>query len=225
MAKNVILATGSNATLGQNSHHLAQNFGHKVTELRPSIAPLLTDTTFIKNLANLRAKVKVSLVCGDKIVAKQMGEILFKSNGISGICIFMLSSYIARNQGEYKVLVDFAPDLSLSQVQEFLQKHSIFGLFQKPICQSIIKQAENTGHDLATTVKNFVIENAMLGPVKFAQVVHGGLDTNEFDTTLQSKLVSNFYACGEVLNVDGDCGGYNLFWAFISGITAGENVC
>jgi predicted Rossmann fold flavoprotein len=224
-AKNVILASGSNASFGQNSHHLAEVFGHKTIKLKPSIVPLITDTTFIKKLTNIRAKVSISLMKDHEIVCTQNGEILFKDNGISGICVFMLSSYLARNDGNCKVSVDFAPDLSKSELEEFLKKHSIFGLLHKSIAESIIFQAETFKCDLAYNIKNFVIDNLSLSSIKFAQVTNGGLDTNDFDSALQSKLVKNLYACGEVLNIDGDCGGYNLFWAFVSGIIAGENIC
>jgi predicted flavoprotein YhiN len=110
-------------------------------------------------------------------------------------------------------------------VQEFLSVHSIFGLFNKAIAESIIFQAKTLRRDLASTVKSFVIDNPTLGSIKFAQVVNGGLDTKDFDLSLQSKQVKCLYACGEVLNVDGDCGGYNLYWAIVSGIIAGENLC
>lgn len=225
LSKNVILASGSNASFGQNSHNLVESFGHKITMLNPSIVPLITDTTYIKKLTNLRAKVAVSLIKDNKIVTTQNGEILFKDNGISGICVFMLSSYLARNQGNYKVSVDFAPDINESTLGEFLKENSIFGLLHRSLAESIINQAKAYNLKLSTSIKSFIIDNVHLSSIKYAQVTNGGLCTDDFDNSLQSKLVKNFYACGEVLNVDGDCGGYNLFWAFVSGIVAGENIC
>ncbi|HOO22929.1 MAG TPA: aminoacetone oxidase family FAD-binding enzyme [Clostridia bacterium] len=225
MAKNVILATGSNATMGHNSHFLAESFGHKASKLKPAIVPLITDTYFIKRLENLRAKVEVSLIKDGNKVYSRNGEILFKDNGLSGIAVFMLSSYLARNEGNYDVAIDFAPDLTLEETEAFLAKNTIFGLLQKAIAESVVFQAQKLGNKLGYTVKNFIVQNARLGSIKNAQVTCGGLNTDDFDENLQSKLAKNLYACGEVLDVDGDCGGYNLYWAFISGITAGESVC
>lgn len=224
-AKNVVLCTGSNATMGENSHFLAQKLGHHVTELKPSIAPLVTDITYIKRLANLRAKVKIDLLRDNKTVTSQSGEILFKDNGISGIAVFSLSSYIARNGGNYKISIDFAPDLTEAEIEDFLKKHSLEGLFQRLIAECIKLQADKLHLPLAYVVKRFTIENIKPSTVKNAQVTCGGLATDEFGIDLQSKLVSNLYACGEALDIDGDCGGYNLFWAFISGITVGEKIC
>jgi predicted Rossmann fold flavoprotein len=226
IAKNVVICTGSNATMGHNSHHLAVKMGHNVIECKPSLVSLLSDTTFTKRMANLRAKVELKLLDSrNEIVDIQKGEILFKDNGISGIAVFMLSSYIARNDGEYKVSVDFAPDLETTELEEFLNKNSIDGLLNSVIAEGIVKQAKAMNLPIFYVIKNFLIDKISLGSIKNAQVTCGGLDTAEFDNNLQSKLVNNLYACGEVLNVDGDCGGYNLFWAFLSGIIVGENIC
>lgn len=224
LAEKVILATGSNATSGINSHHLATKLGHKVSSLKPSLVPLVTDVTYIKKLKNLRAKVLISLIKDEKVVDVQNGEILFKDNGISGIAVFMLSSYLARNKGDYKVSIDFTPDLTNEELSKFLKNHSVFGLLHKAIAESVVFQATSLKKEVEHVIKNFIIEKVNLGPAKFAQVTNGGLATSEFDENLQSRLVKNFYACGEVLDIDGDCGGYNLYWAFISGIIAGENV-
>lgn len=224
IAKNIVLCTGSNATTGSNSHFLAEEFGHKTTELRASLVPLYANMKYLKRLANIRCKVKINLIKENKTVAAQYGEILFKDNGLSGIAIFMLSSFMARNEGKYSVIIDFAPDINIDELELFLRKNSLEGLLHKAVAESVKMQAADKGQPLSMTVKNFVVENLSLGDIKNAQVICGGLNTDEFDDNLQSKLVKNLYACGEALNVDGDCGGYNLFWAFLSGIIAGENL-
>ncbi len=224
-ARNVILCTGSAATKGKNSHYLLEKFGHKCTELKPSIVPLITDTTFIKGLAGLRAKAKLSLIRDNKVEFSAIGELLFKDNGLSGIVSMELSSYIARNSGDYRISIDFAPDFTEKEVAEFLENNTLEGLLQRPIAEAVIKLAEVKDVKPYRIVKDFIVDKVKCGGINNAQVTCGGLILSQFDNNLQSKLVKNLYACGEALNVDGDCGGYNLHWAFLSGITVGENIC
>ena len=96
---------------------------------------------------------------------------------------------------------------------------------QRPVADAVNKQALLKNAPICKVVKDFLVIDVKCGSIKNAQVVCGGLDISQFDNLLQSKLVPNLYACGEVLNIDGECGGYNLHWAFLSGIIVGENIC
>ncbi|MFA6867230.1 MAG: aminoacetone oxidase family FAD-binding enzyme [Clostridia bacterium] len=222
-AKKIAICTGSNANFGINSHNLLTNFGHSITKLYPSLVPLETDTTFIKKLNGLRAKVRVNLIDNsNNIVDTQLGEILFRTNGVSGIAIFMISSYLARNNGSYRLSIDFAPDLSVEDVNEFLNNNTIFGLLNSEIADSVVMQASSRNVDLCEVVKDFQLKDLKLGDIRNAQVVSGGVPLEEFDENLESKKCASLFACGEVLDVDGDCGGYNLNWAFLSAIIVGN---
>lgn len=219
--KNVVFATGSNATLGIDSLKLLTNFGHCYKEFTPSLVPLITDTKYIKGLAGLRVKAKASLYCGKDKLAEERGEILFKDNGVSGIAVFMLSAYIARCRGEYHLVIDFAEDLTENDITAF----SLEGVVRDNLARNIRKQAQDKGQNAEFTLKNFGIEIKGLGSIKNAQVCSGGYLTQDFDSkTLESKLVKGLYAVGEVLNIDGQCGGYNLHWAWASGMAAAESV-
>lgn len=220
-AKSCIFCTGSEATKGKNSLDLLKKFGHSTTRLRPAIVPLISDTTYIKGLSGLRAKVIISLVCSGLTVDKRKGEVLFKDNGISGIVSMELSSCIARQEGNYKVSIDFAPDLEKEEIKDFLEKNALEGLIHSAIASALTKQADALQKPLYETVKAFEISGIRLGSIKNAQVICGGLNVDMFDDNLQSVLVPNLYACGEALDMDGDCGGYNLHWAFLSGIIVG----
>lgn len=224
-AEKVAICTGSNASFGITSHMLLEKFGHSITFLRPALVPIITDTKFIKKLNGVRAKVAVSLMDdNNKVLITENGEILFKSNGVSGIVVFMISSYMARQEGNYQMSIDFAPDLSGNELSSFVENYSIYGMLHRAIADSICAQAIDRKVDLCSVIKDFRLRDLKLGNIRNAQVVCGGVPLSEFDDNLQSSFCKNLYACGEVLDVDGNCGGYNLNWAFLSGIVVGESV-
>lgn len=220
--KNVLLATGSNATKGTNSLYLYQKFGHAVTPLRPSIVPLKTDDPTVKGMANLRVKGRISLVQNGKFVYAQDGEILWKNNGISGIASMMLSTYIARNGGKFDVSVDLVPDKTEEEIADLTTAFGAESFVCKAVAQSVEKQAKDRKIPLEKCMKDFRIYDVKNGDIANAQVVCGGLKIDEFDENCMSKLQKGLYAAGEALDVDGECGGYNLHFAFAGGIKVGE---
>ena len=222
--KAVLLATGSNATKGTDSTFLAENVGHTATEKIPSIVPLLTDTEYVKPIANLRVKGTIKLIKGTQTVKEEKGEILFKTNGVSGIASMMLSTYMARNKGKYDLSIDLVDDRAEEEIAKYVHHAGAESFLQKVVAQCVEKQSRVRGISVEKCLKDFRINNVRLGEIKNAQVVCGGLVTDEFDENFMSKKVNNLYACGEVLDVDGECGGFNLHFAFASGIKVGR-VC
>ena len=225
--RNVLLATGSAATKGTESAFLYEKFGHSATPFYPSLVPLRTDTAYIKGLSGLRAKCAVKLMKNGVFLAESRGEILFRDNGISGIAAMSLSTFIARERGkgDFSVSVDFVPDRTESEVSAFSDGFGAESFLQKAIAQNVEKQARERRVSVSAAIKDFRIGNVSCGDMKQAQVACGGLCTDEFDENLQSKIKKGLYACGEVLDVDGECGGFNLHFAFASGIRVGESVC
>ena len=222
-AKNVALCTGSAATKGKAGYHLFLPFGHTVTPLRPALVPLLCDTEYIKGLSGLRAKVSLTLLKDNAPCAREEGEILFRDGGVSGIAAMMLSSFIARNPGEYGLSVDFIPN-DKERAASFLTGGKADGVLHKAIAQAVERYAEKKGIFVLDALSDFRLKDVRCGPLSQAQVTCGGLDVEGFDNNLMSKHVSGLYAGGEVLDVDGECGGYNLHWAFASGIRIGKSV-
>ncbi len=204
--KNVVLASGSNATFGLNSLNLYSKFGHTVKEFKPSLCPIKVDGSDIKGLSGVR--VKAALKCGDHI---ENGEILFKDNAISGIAAFNVSAIIARG-GCKNLAIDFMPDYTLNDVAK-LVKGGIEGIFHTRLCELLKSRTKGS---LAEIIKNYELTFKGLSDISAAQVASGGLNTDEFDNNLMSKKISGLYAIGEALDVDGICGGYNLSWAFSS---------
>lgn len=174
-------------------------------------------------------------------VATQRGEILFRDYGVSGIMVFDLSRYL----GEQQILsIDFMPDVNLEELtqklcarcNEFSTRTAetfLTGMFHARVSTALLRAAhinsktpalEIPCDKLARIIKNFELPVTGAGDSKQAQVMRGGISTKEFDPqTLESRLVSGLFAAGEVLDVDGRCGGFNLHWAWSSGLVAGEN--
>ncbi|MFW5780365.1 MAG: NAD(P)/FAD-dependent oxidoreductase, partial [Bacillota bacterium] len=219
--KNIFFATGSDCTMGELSLDLLRHFGHTVKEMRPSLVWLKTDQRYIKGLDGLRAKAKVCLLDGGKKVALQTGEILFKKEGLSGIAVLMLSAYVARNNGKYRLSIDFAWDMA----EEEIKKYDLEGVVRKEIALNIKKQAKDRNISVHTVVKDFILEVTALGEKKYSQVANGGFELKDINSkTMQSKLVRGLYIGGECMDVDGQCGGYNLHWAFASAMAAMDNM-
>ncbi len=213
-AENVLFCTGSNATSGSDSLSLLSHFGHRIKPFSPALVPLVTDVKYLKGLSGIRVKARAKLIDNSSTVAVQDGEVLFKENGLSGIAIFMLSTYISRKPGEYTVSLDMAYDITEQHIADF----PIEGLLRREIAANVLRQAKDSGRSKESTIKDFRVKVLSLGDIKHAQVCTGGLLTEDFNkVTLESKLVKGLYAAGEALNVDGECGGYNLHWAFASG--------
>lgn len=227
----LIFATGSTAGGGTDSLHLLEDLGHSITACRPALVPLLTDTTYLKGLRGIRADVQATLLADGKAVQSVCDEVLFKDNGITGSAVFTLSSRIARlrDVSDFKIALDFAPDYSNAQLAAIIEgKMGLEGLFHKEIAANIVRYASNNCpkgiSGLTCAIKRFIIDIKQASAYSLAQVVSGGLDNFAFDfCTMQSKLCKGLFAVGEALDVDGDCGGFNLMWAWAGGILAGES--
>lgn len=237
-AKNVVLATGGSAgkqfgTDG-SSYALAENFGHKKTELYPSLVQLKTETNLIKGLKGIKETARVTAFVERKPVTSVEGDLLFTDFGVSGSTIFSLSASVIGKKNAY-LIVEFLPNLTFGQTEKIIESRLqipyvskedlLCGVLNKKVGQTIIKNAKSlSATDIAYSIKNFKLP--VLGSLDFnyAQVTRGGIKTDKIDSAYQSKLAENLYIVGEMLNVDGDCGGYNLTFAFISGILCAKNI-
>lgn len=233
-----------------SGYTLAKALSHRITPLVPALVPLNARPDAVKSLKGLRAS-SVSLVLeGDRNEYRSEGEILFTDNGISGIAAMELAAASERElrAGNDPVLhIDFLPEMEYVEVREYIEKvcsvksgqlmdNLLTGAVAKQIGIAIMKNAgiyasgervgafsDNMTERLAESVKDFRI--SILGTRGFAnaQVTSGGVDVRDVDpATMKSLLIDGLYICGELLDVDGGCGGFNLQWAFASGLLAGE---
>lgn len=261
-AKKLIIACGGKAspfnTPCRDAYKYLSNFGHTITFLYPALVPIQTNSGFEKSLKGIRAPGVVNLIADDNLVLSELGEIQFTEYGLSGICIFQISSLVGEflhfktinNKPIEKILIsiDLMPEFSEYDIIKLLKnkiknfpgnsvENLLTGILNKKVGQVILKKSSITNLSLkrsslsekhltiiAKNVKNFSFIPTDILPFKNAQVTCGGAVLEEFNCdTLESKKVHDFYSCGEILNVNGDCGGYNLHWAWVSGFIAGKS--
>ncbi len=215
----LIMATGGRTYYkDSNSYILASMLSHRIVPLRPTLTALKVQEN-LTSIENIRCKVKAKLLFNHQVIYEDVGEVLFKKDALSGIVIFQLSSIIARDYYQkYKIELDLLPSMTLKQIVEYLTLHPrMTGLFPKMINQYIMKQSGNLDlNNLAYTIKHLtfhVVENM---DYKNAQVTAGGVAMDELSNNLESTIHPNLYFAGEMLDVDGICGGYNLQFAFAS---------
>ena len=238
-------AAGSKVGGGMDGYRLAKSLGHHRTALYPSLVQLKTDPTYPRALKGVKAQCGISICRGSQVLARNSGEVLFTEYGVSGPAIFDLSRSVSTGGSDLTCLLNFFPDWEeaevlhwLSQRQAAMAAHEastlLTGSCHTRLGQMICKSAGFTNQRAAGLTRDDLRRIArqathfalpITGTCGFdqAQVTAGGLDTSEFDPrTLQSRLVPGLYACGELLDIDGDCGGYNLQWAWSSGRLAGK---
>lgn len=244
-ADKLIIACGGSAApkLGGCSfgYDLLKSFGHKILPLSPALVQLKTDITNIKGLKGIKADAELTFTLKNKTV-KGYGEVLFTDYGVSGPAVFNISRHLRGSENNAKLILNFLPECSFEEIISMLSlprtttcENLLTGVVSKRLGQNIVKYAgialsreipsltEKEKRSIAHALTHFEIAVKETTGFANAQVTAGGADTREFNPqTMESKLIKGLYACGEVLDVDGDCGGYNLQWAWSSGRMAGE---
>lgn len=234
----VVLATGSPATFGRDSTSLFTAFGHTVRPMTPSLVPIRTDKEPLKGLQGVRVKAGVRI--GYRY---EVGEVLFKDFGLSGIAVFNMAGEIARGRAKEgdMLTVDFMPEYSKAEVEDILRRRDngrcsvgelLLGTFHSRVQERIAWAAGCEPEDraatkigaLANAIKNYRFTIEGVGDVSLAQVMSGGLNPREFDDNLMSLKCKNAYAVGEAIDIDGDSGGYNLQWAWSSAKAAAISI-
>ena len=226
-----------------SGYKLLRSFGHKCTKLRPTLVQVKTSWPGVSALKGVRANCKAVIYQNGRLHRGSEGEIQFTEFGLSGPVIYEISRDACQGGGEWECTLDFLPDISSDALASLLEKRKsspltaedlFTGILHNRLGRVIVKEAGIRGNlpicdlredqlfDAVALAKGFTVGLTEPLGMDAAQVTAGGIVTNEFDPeTMQSKLVPGLYACGEVLDVDGDCGGYNLQWAWSSGRLAG----
>ena len=242
----VIVACGglAGSKLGgtMSGYQLLGKLGHRSTRLRPALVQIKCGWGGVVGLKGVRANCHVKIFRDEALFAQSTGELQFTEMGLSGPVIYEISRDVCFGKGDWEARLDFLPEMSQEELEEMLLERKqrnfpmeelLTGILHNRLGRVLTKAAGIGGRQagdltreeiaqVCCTVKDFDIPLTEPLGMDSAQVTAGGVLTENFDPqTLESCLVPGLYACGEVLDVDGDCGGYNLQWAWSSGRTAG----
>ncbi|MBQ9118276.1 MAG: aminoacetone oxidase family FAD-binding enzyme [Clostridia bacterium] len=230
-AENVLLCAGGKAAKNFGTdgggYRLAGGLGHTLTPLYPSLVQLKTDTRWTKSLKGIRAQdCVVRVYVKQEEILSLQGDVIFTEYGVSGDAIFRLSAYIADKieRGEVCLVLDLAPTVTEPDLRAFLEEKKdkygkeelLCGVVNNQIGRAILRRAEEEKQAVSLVVKRFALPVTGSLGFDYAQVTKGGIPLAEIEPTLQSKKAKGLYFAGEILDVDGPCGGFNLQWAYAS---------
>ena len=228
-----------------SGYKLLRAFGHSCTRLRPALVQLKTAWGGVAGLKGVRANSHAAIVHNGLVTAESTGELQFTEYGLSGPVIFEVSRDACQGGGEWLCRLDFLPEIGAETLKaELLRRKStnlpaselLTGILHNRLGRVLAQAAgisqnraiselsESDLEQAVRAVKGFDVPLTEPMGMDCAQVTAGGITTGEFnEQTMESRLVPGLYACGEVLDIDGDCGGYNLQWAWSSGRLAGRS--
>ena len=231
-AQSVVLCAGGKAAKNfgtdGSAYALAKNFGHTVTPLYPSLVQLKTETAYTKTLKGIRvADGGLTAIAGRERLALR-GDIIFTDYGVSGDATFRISAFVAdKLEAGVTLSIDFLPDVSEREILAMMERKRaafpalgdgelLFGILNNQVGRAVMKRADGRMEGAAKLVKDFRLPVTGSLGFDYAQVTKGGIPLAETDDGLQSRLVPGLYFAGEILDVDGPCGGFNLQWAYAS---------
>lgn len=235
-------AAGSKVGGVTDGYELLKPLGHKCTKILPSLVQLITDPTYPRALKGVRVNAAVELECGGSVVAESNGELQFTETGLSGPAAFDISRAASENgtgvvhidlsggtdiDGKLRARIAANPQLGAENI--------LTGVLHSRLGKMVVKYARVNGakricelgeNELAAigrSCRDFALELRGVEDLAHAQVTAGGIKTTGVNPeTLESWFVPGLFITGELLDVDGDCGGYNLQWAWASGVIAGR---
>lgn len=232
----LIIAAGSSACpkCGTDGtiYDALKPLGLKIKKPLPALVQLKSEGKFLKEWTGIRCDCELSLFENDKLIKKSIGEVQLTDYGISGICTFQLSSDCIRglDSGKKEVIkINFLPDIKdfdtfyLNRVK-LLKGRNDIELFEGLINYKLLYVLFKHNKNIKEALTSFSLEITGYNGFDKAQVASGGIKLTEINDNFECKNIKDLYIIGEALDVDGDCGGYNLAFAFLSGIIAGESI-
>lgn len=233
-----------------SGYTLAKIFGHSIIKPLPAIVQLKAQGNFFKTVSGVRTEGHISLFIDGKKVTEEYGELMFTAYGLSGIPVMQVSRFAAEGLAKKKAVVaklDLFPELQEDALyaeifRRFVRakgqhtyEQALLGLLNHKLNYILLKEAgleptqipngklEQTAEQFVKQVKQFTVTISDTNGFDNAQACAGGVSTKELTVQMESKLVSGLYIVGELADVDGTCGGYNLQWAWSSGYVAGRH--
>lgn len=234
MADSVVVAAGGRAqkSLGSDGsgYSLLRKLGHTITPLSPALVQLVSSSKYPRALKGHRVKCKMAILLDNEAVCSDYGEVLFADYGLSGIVTMNLSGIVGRNfTSEHPkrchAVLDLIPEMSREELETYLDKfRSLKGILGSKFTDIIEKQADGSIDKMITCAKSWRLIITGTKGFDFAQITSGGASLDDFDK-FESRFVENLYACGEVLDKQFECGGFNLSFAWYSGISVADKIC
>ncbi|MDR2687045.1 MAG: aminoacetone oxidase family FAD-binding enzyme [Oscillospiraceae bacterium] len=239
-ARRVIVAAGGCAAPAQGSDgsgfSLLRSLGHRIVEPRPALVQIKAKSPVLAMLKGMRVQAGIRVVRGSRVLREAAGEVLFAQDGLSGIAAMEASREAAPGTA---AVLDLLPEYSIDELTALLSRWQgcldgyspaqlLAGLLPGRVAQAVARTPcgppPSGAGGLAYACKNFAFEVTGTRGFAHAQVTAGGADVAQFEAgTMESRAVPGVYACGEALDVDGGCGGFNLQWAWASGVLAGQS--
>lgn len=234
-----------------DGYYWAAKLGHQLEPQFPALVQLITSISNLNLLNKLKlSEVRIALIVDNQVKAKECGDLLFIQHGISGIAVFSLSrpaSEALYQRKKVSVRINFTPDLTVEELNNFFSVKKkneplkpliilLQGILPEKLSRFILKVqdieldstigllSDNEIENIIASTTNFYLPVTGTQSWKYAQITCGGISVKEVNPkTMESEIVPNLYFAGEILDVDGDCGGYNLQWAWSSGYLAGKS--
>ncbi len=254
IADNLIVATGlysGGQKLGSNGSmlNILKKAGYKTVKATPAIVQLKTETNVVKSLKGMKVNADATLIINGNAVRSDFGEVLFCDYGLSGPPIMQISRDVERVSGDKYIILDLMPEYTFANICDMLGfrvsalytrnlDEFLSGMLNKRVGQAVLKMCGLKLNDSVSVLNASAIKQIasvikgmkfkVLGTTGFdnSQVTAGGLDTTQFDPqTMMSRLENGLYCIGEILDIDGDCGGFNLQWAWSSAMCAANSIC
>lgn len=221
-ADKLIFALGgkSSPNLGSDGslYSLLEKHGYKFGKIKPGLCPITTKEN-TRTIDGVRVKGNVSLLKEGKLIHKESGEVLFRSHGLSGIVIMNLSRLIAKETtAHYQIKIDMLEDEDVSSLKAYLAKHGEDKYLKAFFHPKLVEYIKANKLDVIKASKEFTFNFSDLSGYENSQVSVGGILLNQINDDLSSKKERGVYFVGELLDIDGPCGGYNLMWAFASAL-------
>ncbi len=248
----IIIAIGSKAGLKENANYeLLNSLGIKMTPILPALCPLVLNGDFFNKWSGIRAEARVSIYENDKFLKSDLGEVQLTDYGISGICVMNLSSLVSKalyQKQKVKVHLNFLPNIEKENIDKWLtlRDNTLYQRTVIELLESIIPYkllyilvskagiksnchykslTKKEKDDLINNLSDLTLEIRETKEIFKGQVVTGGIPINRIKTTLEDKEYAGLYYTGEILDVDGICGGFNLGFAWLSSIVVSEDIC
>lgn len=239
----LLLSMGSKSYVkNENSYSLVKNLGHSVTGLYPSLVQITGQGKYFKEMSGVRTDVKVGIYDNEELVKEEYGELQLTDYGISGICVFNLSRYVSLLNNPV-IKINFLPFIDTNISSYLLNRPNIdiYNMLSRILNESIVKvilklsnidknkkysELDDKEKDLLNKyLTSFEVIPTGTKGFENSQVTAGGVNLSEVDlNTFESKIISNLYLTGELLDIDGDCGGYNIGFAILSGLIASDSI-